>query len=49
MYQSGRVSKIKQLLHLEISKFCGTNGSKLQKVPKAPIWLTLKTVLLGQV
>jgi hypothetical protein len=34
MYQSGRVTKTRQLLHLEISKFYGTNWSKLQKGPK---------------
>jgi hypothetical protein len=28
--------------------FCGENWSKLQNIPKAPICLTLKTVLIDQ-
>jgi hypothetical protein len=39
IYQSGRVTKIKQLLHLEISIFCETNWSNLQKFPRAPMGL----------
>jgi hypothetical protein len=32
IYQSGRVTKTKQLLNLEIFKFCGVNWIKVQKV-----------------
>ena len=47
IYQSGRVSKTKQLLDWKILKCCGTNWSKLQKVSKAPYGLTLKNSVIG--
>jgi hypothetical protein len=43
MYQSD-IIKVKQLSCLGISMFYGENWSKLQKIPKAPICLTLKTM-----
>jgi hypothetical protein len=49
MYQNDRVTKVKQLSCLGISKFCGAIWGKLQKGQRVSICLTLKIVLSGQV
>jgi hypothetical protein len=33
---------------LGISMFCGENWGKLQKYPRLPMFLTVKTMLIGQ-